>query len=146
MFIAGTSTDAATTNVQTTVTFEMTFAGPVTDQELEDMKTALANVLDGVDASDISISFKTTLIRRSNTVATTPTVTTTTTTVATTTTATTTVVVVNVKTTPENANNLINTVNSQKFVTDFNMEESAPMQPLNSVSTPVCENCSKQLP
>ena len=138
MFIAGTSTDAATTNVQTTVTFELTFAGPVTDQELEDMKTAMANVLDGVDASDISISFKTTLIRRSNTVATT-------TTFATTTTTTTTVVVVNVKTTPENANNLINTVNSQKFVTDFNKEESAPMQPLVSVSTPVCENCSKQL-
>ena len=146
MFIAGTSTDAATTNVQTTVTFELTFAGPVTDQELEDMKTAMANVLDGVDASDISISFKTTLIRRSNTVATTTTIATTTTTVATTTTTTTTVVVVNVKTTPENANNLINTVNSQKFVTDFNKEESAPMQPLVSVSTPVCENCSKQLP
>ena len=116
LFTAGTATDAPTTNGQTTVTFEMTFVGPVTNEELEFMKSSLANVLP-VKKSDISTAFKITLSKQR-------------------------LVVVTIKTTPEKANELISIIESNDFVTDFNKEKLVP-KPLRSISTPVCEGCSK---
>ena len=55
-----------------------------------------------------------------------------------------TVVIVTIKTTPEKAILIINAIiGYHDFVRDFNNEELAPMQPLISVSTPVCRGCSK---
>ena len=117
MDTATTHADAATTNSQTTVTFEMTFVGPVTEYELDFMKTSLASVL-AVKPSDISTSFKITLEKQR-------------------------LVVVTIKTTPEKVNDLIITLESNDFVTDFKKEKLIPMQALNKISTPVCEGCSK---
>ena len=117
LFTDGTAPDIPSTIGQTTVTFEMTFVGPVTNEELEFMKSSLANVLP-VKKSDISTAFKITLEKQR-------------------------LVVVTIKTTQEKANDLMSTIESNDFVTDFKKEKLIPMQALNKISTPVCEGCSK---
>ena len=97
----------------------MTFKGAVSKEELENMKTPIANQLANprlsVHTTNITTAFKTG-----------------------------TVVIVTIKTTPEKANLIINGINGyHDFVMNFNNEELAPMQPLISVSTAVRGEYSK---
>ena len=86
------------------------------------MKTPIANQLANpvlsVDSSDISTAFKIQELVK-------------------------TIVIVTIKTTPEKANLIIPGIEYHDFVMNFNNEVLAPIQPLISVSTPVCGGCSK---
>ena len=81
-------------------------------EELENMKTPIANQLANprlsVYTTNITTAFKTD-----------------------------TVVIATIKTTPEKASLIINGIGYHDFVMNFNNEELAPMQPLISVSTAV---------